>query len=571
MTFKPFALAASLMLLLPAALPAQNNRETQALMLAAKRGDTDARMRLGERHLYGEGVAQSRIWAREWLQPLAQQGHIPAKYLLEQHVMEKPTLSSQELLELTEAAARLGIPDAQFELARRYESGEAASNDAARRQAIDWYEKAAAQDHYPSIHQLALCYEMGYLVPENKEKARLFNERKKGLHPSREIAALVPKAREGDMLAQYQLARLYSEPALAEIEPAKDWFLQAAEQGHPEAMLQTIAWISMDKPHAQKQAIGWYKKAARLGNDEALGMLLEQYQNDSQENPQKLLERLASNLAQADADDQYLLAIMYSQGFAGIPLNPDEAMNWFRRAAEQGHADAQKQLADAYNLGIGIEQNDALALEWYRRAAEQGHPEAQYQMGHVSSVGSNGQTIAPEKASQWFSRAAQLGHAGAQYMLGSAYQTGFGVAQDNILAIYWYEQAAMQKYAPAQQLIGELYEDGDILAQDYTQAFRFYFEAFQQNNHLPTPFAIARMYQHGWGVEKRMDDAAEILARIKTEYSISDIEEQATMYELGIGHRQSASRASGLYQLACEAGSQASCAAVQRLAGKLSR
>ncbi|PJK14961.1 hypothetical protein CO613_03240 [Lysobacteraceae bacterium NML07-0707] len=568
MTFKSLALAASLMLFLPAALPAQNNREVDALMLAAKRGDTDARMRLGERHLYGEGVVQSRIWAREWLRPLAQQGHIPAKYLLEQHVMEEPSLSLRELLELTEAAAQLGIPDAQFELARRHESGEVASNEAAQRQAIDWYEKAAAQGHSPSVYQLALYHETGHLVSEDKEKARFFNERKKELYPSREIAALVPKAREGDMLAQYQLARLYSESGLAEIEPAKDWFLLAAEQGHPEAMLQTIARISMDKPYAQEQAIGWYKKAARLGNSEALGMLLEQYQNNSQNNSSKLLDHLASNLAHADADDQYLLAIMYSQGFAGIPLNPDEAMNWFRRAAEQGHADAQKQLADAYNLGIGIEQNDALALEWYHRAAEQGHPEAQYQMGHASSVGANGQTIAPEKSSQWFTRAAQRGHAEAQYMLGRAYQTGFGVAQDNILAIYWYEQAAIQKHIPALQLIGELYEDGDILVQDHKQALRFYSEALQQNSHLPTLFAIARMYQHGQGFEKRMNDAAEIFEKIKNEYSVSDIEEQATMYELGIGHRKNASRASGLYQLACEAGSKASCNAVQRLACK---
>ena len=54
----------------------------------------------------------------------------------------------------------------------------------------------------------------------------------------------------------------------------------------------------------------------------------------------------------------------------------------FRKSAEQGHADAQFQLAQMYNDGVGVTQNDVLAIDWYRKAAEQGIASAQFLFGH---------------------------------------------------------------------------------------------------------------------------------------------------------------------------------------------
>ena len=54
-----------------------------------------------------------------------------------------------------------------------------------------------------------------------------------------------------------------------------------------------------------------------------------------------------------------------------------EAMRWYRKAAEQGHADAQYQLGSHYELGIGVKKDLDAALKWYHKAAEQGHRLAQ--------------------------------------------------------------------------------------------------------------------------------------------------------------------------------------------------
>ena len=45
----------------------------------------------------------------------------------------------------------------------------------------------------------------------------------------------------------------------------------------------------------------------------------------------------------------------------------------FRLAAERGHARGQLNLADAYHHGEGVEKNPDEAEQWYRRAAEQGN------------------------------------------------------------------------------------------------------------------------------------------------------------------------------------------------------
>ena len=49
-----------------------------------------------------------------------------------------------------------------------------------------------------------------------------------------------------------------------------------------------------------------------------------------------------------------------------------EAVKWYRKAADQGHARAQYFLGSCYDYGTGVGEDDAEAVKWYRKAAEQG-------------------------------------------------------------------------------------------------------------------------------------------------------------------------------------------------------
>ncbi len=49
-----------------------------------------------------------------------------------------------------------------------------------------------------------------------------------------------------------------------------------------------------------------------------------------------------------------------------------EAAKWWRKAAEQGDANAQCSLGMAYDNGTGVPKDSAKAVNWVRKAAEQG-------------------------------------------------------------------------------------------------------------------------------------------------------------------------------------------------------
>ena len=50
-----------------------------------------------------------------------------------------------------------------------------------------------------------------------------------------------------------------------------------------------------------------------------------------------------------------------------------ESAKWNRKAAEQGDADAANNLAVCCERGLGVPQDLEQAVHWYRKAAEKGH------------------------------------------------------------------------------------------------------------------------------------------------------------------------------------------------------
>jgi hypothetical protein len=66
-----------------------------------------------------------------------------------------------------------------------------------------------------------------------------------------------------------------------------------------------------------------------------------------------------------------------------LPFEPSKlndvlffTLYWWRKAAEQGVAEAQYQLAEAYSNGQGILKNMEKAYYWWLKAAENGHENA---------------------------------------------------------------------------------------------------------------------------------------------------------------------------------------------------
>jgi TPR repeat protein len=97
---------------------------------------------------------------------------------------------------------------------------------------------------------------------------------------------------------------------------------------------------------------------------------------------------------------------MYRAG-QGVAQDYSQAADWYRKAADQGDADAQYNLGLMYYNGNGVPQNYSQAAVWYRKAGTQGHSDslnnlgAGYELGQFGwGLGSNG-TANRLKDFQW--------------------------------------------------------------------------------------------------------------------------------------------------------------------------
>ena len=154
--------------------------------------------------------------------------------------------------------------------------------------------------------------------------------------------------------------------------------------------------------------------------------------------------------ATSSADEYYLngLKAYYLEQYT-------EAIIWFRKAADLGHAQAQHDLGYRYAMGEGVEKNPAEAAKWYRDAAEQGHAQAQHNLGFCYYMGEGVEKNSAE-AVKWYRSSAEQGNAFAQYNLGICYKNGRGVAVDLAEAKKWFQKAADQGYEAAKKQLATL-------------------------------------------------------------------------------------------------------------------
>jgi TPR repeat protein len=102
---------------------------------------------------------------------------------------------------------------------------------------------------------------------------------------------------------------------------------------------------------------------------------------------------------------------MYYSG-QGVKEENAQAAGWFRKAADQGNADAQFSLGSMYYSGQGVKKDDTETLRWWRKAAAQGEAHAQYDLGLMYARG-EGMPQDYVRAHMWFNLAAANGNAAA--------------------------------------------------------------------------------------------------------------------------------------------------------------
>jgi hypothetical protein len=164
--------------------------------------------------------------------------------------------------------------------------------------------------------------------------------------------------------------------------------------------------------------------------------LAEFYLDYYDEGPQKEMEmkdllRRAANQGHADA--AYRLRQQYPEGAERDAL--------LLKAGELESLEAQRDLGALYATGDWTGPRDSVrAVEWYRRAAERGHPDAQYNLGFMCLIG-EGVEANPNEGLRWLKRSADQGDECAIRLLADLYRNGkYGIPADAVEAKLWQER-----------------------------------------------------------------------------------------------------------------------------------
>ena len=257
------------------------------------------------------------------------------------------------------------------------------------------------------------------------------------------------KAFFGDASSQVALGRLYREGTDG---VDKDWikaselFRKAAESGDADGQ----SWLAVSY---------WYGVGVERDAQQAVQLALAASEQDHP----RAQYNLAEYYERQDKDRKSLMM--------------------YKKAANNGHANAQAIVGDRYFFGNGVPENEAEAIEWYMKAHEQGHAGAAYQLGKIHRHGW-GVEQNYEEAARFFHVAVDRGKEGAKAELGPMYWFGMGVAKDPARAVMWLTLAIAEKgetkdgeRGVMERILGEIqesvpseqFEEGRRLALEWDQ------------------------------------------------------------------------------------------------------
>jgi hypothetical protein len=133
----------------------------------------------------------------------------------------------------------------------------------------------------------------------------------------------------------------------------------------------------------------------------------------------------------------------FSRGVAALAKDPVQAAEWYRKAADRGHAGAQNNLGLCYETGNGVVQDLSQAVALFRKAADQKQREGQVNLGRCYENG-NGVAKDLPQALALYRKAADQNQPEGMFYLGRCYENGIGTPPNRDYAIYWYGASAKQ-------------------------------------------------------------------------------------------------------------------------------
>lgn len=379
----------------------------------------------------------------------------------------------------------------EYRIGKMYAAGLGTEQD--YEEAAGWLEEAAAKRHKYAQYSLAGLYYRGQGVEQSYKTA---------------LDLYRASARQRMPYASYELAKMYrdgvgtaldSEEAELHFEDAFHGFKDLEEQSHDDKLQYRLGHMLYTGTGTDKDveaAVGYFEKAARLGNIHAQYMLGKLFldENSGHTNVEQAINWLIKAADNGNDLAQYALGKLYRDG-NHVEKDIQKAIAFFTLAAEQDNSYAAYALGKLYLKGEDLSKDAAAAVKWLTASEEQGNQFAQYALAKLYLTGEDvPRNIA--KALMLFEQSAAQGNQYAQYQLGKLYLAGEDVAKDIPKALKMFEQSAAQGNQYAQYQLGKLYLAGEDVAKNIPKALEMLEQSAAQGNQY-AQYQLGKLYLLG--------------------------------------------------------------------------
>ncbi len=239
-------------------------------------------------------------------------------------------------------------------------------------------------------------------------------------------------ARKGNKKAQLKLAKIHKEGLLGVNKNTKEsfkWYLILAESGNTSGAFHVAYSYAkgMGVENNYEEAVKWYKVAVNNGSAAAMNNLAVCYENGN--GVEKNLE-IAFSLYYKSANSGNMVAAnnlsnCYQHG-TGTQENPKKAFTWKEKVANGNDDKAQATLAEWYFKGYGTERSYEKALYWLIKSKCDDKDKIKDVNDSIIYI--------KEKANE--------DDPFYQYLLAKCYDYGVGFTKDKKEANFWYETSA---------------------------------------------------------------------------------------------------------------------------------
>ena len=333
---------------------------------------------------------------------------------------------------------------------------------------------------------------------------------------------LLSESQRGNVLADYDLGKLYSTDKLGERnEETSIAKYTRALQG----FLQIEPNSKKLKPYVQY----------RIGKMFCYGLGTEQ-------DYEKAFEWFERSAKQKNKFAQFSLANLYYYG-SGVEKDLSQAFLWYQRSSSQGQPYAAYSIAQMYRYGEYVTKDNDTAQRYYKQALsgflkiesdDMANDDLFYKLGQMFKFGL-GTDSDVTKAIEYFRRSAEMNNKNGLFEYGKALLIGEHIPQDTDSALKILEKAVKLKNSNAKRFLALEYISGEHLEQDFEKGIALLTECADSGDVIAC-YRLGKIYLESEIMPQNLDKAEKYLLLAEdneyTQYALAKLYLQEEKYDI---------------------------------------